>query len=90
MNKTTIEAVDVETLNEVYSKLSVYQRVEKLYEDFDKEDIMLTSSFAGTSAFLLKVFSDINKDPGETGYISKNELKFYMDHWGFKLTEREF
>tara|TARA_B110000285_G_C15094194_1_gene600915 strand:- start:277 stop:561 length:285 start_codon:yes stop_codon:yes gene_type:complete len=37
-----------------------------------------------------KAFSDINKDPGETGYISKNELKFYMDHWGFKLTEREF
>ena len=37
-----------------------------------------------------KAFSDINKDPGETGYISKNELKFYMDHWGFKLTDREF
>ena len=37
-----------------------------------------------------KAFSDINKDPGETGYISKSELKFYMDHWGFKLTEKEF
>jgi len=34
-----------------------------------------------------KAFSDINKDPAETGYISKKELKFYLDHWGFKLTE---
>ena len=37
-----------------------------------------------------KAFSDINKDPGETGYISKGELKFYLDHWGFKLTDQEF
>ena len=37
-----------------------------------------------------KAFSDINKEPGETGYIAKSELKFYMDHWGFKLTEAEF
>ena len=30
--------------------------------DFDTKEIMLTSSFAATSAFLLKVFSDVNKE----------------------------
>ena len=55
-------AIDTKALNEVYTKLSVYERVERLYQDFDAKDIMLTSSFAATSAFLLKVFSDVNKE----------------------------
>lgn len=49
-------------LNERYLGLSPHQRVEALYKDFDQSEIMLTSSFAATSAFLLKVFSDVNKD----------------------------
>jgi phosphoadenosine phosphosulfate reductase len=64
--------------NERYSGLSVYQRVEQLYKDFDAKDIMLTSSFAATSAFLLKVFSDINKDQLiyfiDTGYHFKETI----------------
>jgi phosphoadenosine phosphosulfate reductase len=64
--------------NERYSGLSVYQRVEELYKDFDAKDIMLTSSFAATSAFLLKVFSDINKDQLiyfiDTGYHFKETI----------------
>lgn len=59
MNNVLIEK-DLEELNKKYDTLSVYQRVEKLYEDFDEDDIMLTSSFAATSAFLLKVFSDVH------------------------------
>ncbi len=58
----TNEALDIEKLNQDYAPLEVYKRVEKLYKDFDQSEIMLTSSFAATSAFLLKVFSDINKD----------------------------
>ena len=64
--------------NERYNGLSVYQRVEQLYKEFDAKDIMLTSSFAATSAFLLKVFSDINKDQLiyfiDTGYHFKETL----------------
>jgi len=52
---------NLEQLNAKYEKLSVYKRVEALYKDFDAEEIMLSSSFAATSAFLLKVFSDVNK-----------------------------
>ncbi len=68
----------LEELNVQYAKLSVYQRVEQLYKDFDETEIMLTSSFAATSAFLLKVFSDVNKDQKiyfiDTGYHFKETL----------------
>lgn len=71
---------DVSELNNKYRKLSVCQRIEKLYQDFELQEIMLTSSFAATSAFLLKIFSDINKDQVvyfiDTGYHFEDTLKY--------------
>ncbi len=65
-------------LNESYARKTVYQRVEALYEEFNADEIMLTSSFAATSAFLLKVFSDVNKDQIiyfiDTGYHFKETI----------------
>lgn len=70
--------INIDSLNTKYEKLSIYKRVEELYKDFDADDIMLTSSFSATSAFLLKVFSDINKDQIiyfiNTGYHFKETL----------------
>jgi len=70
--------IDIESLNTQYAKLDVYKKVEQLYCDFAEEDIMLTSAFAATSAFLLKVFSDINKNQKiyfiDTGYHFKETL----------------
>ncbi len=77
MENVTVK-VDLKNLNKKYHELSVYKRVETLYKDFDAQDIMLTSSFAATSAFLLKVFSDINKNQKiyfiDTGYHFKETL----------------
>lgn len=79
----TLTQTATEQLNEQYNALSVYQRVEQLYKDFDADDIMITSAFAATSAFLLKVFSDINKDQViyfiDTGYHFKETL-IYKDY----------
>ncbi len=65
-------------LNRKYAKLSVKERVEELYKDFPQEEIMLTSSFATTSAFLLKIFSEVNKSQEvqfiDTGYHFKETL----------------
>jgi len=73
-----IQQLTLEQLNIKHEPLSVYQRVEELYRDFDASEIMLTSSFAATSAFLLKVFSDVNKDQKiffiDTGYHFKETL----------------
>jgi len=56
------EYTTLDKLNIKHEPLDVYQRVEALYEDYSEDEIMLTSSFAATSAFLLKVFSDVNSD----------------------------
>ena len=65
-------------LNNKYRSLNVHDRIEELYHDFDVSDIMLTSSFAATSAMLLKFFSDVNKDQLiyfiDTGYHFKETL----------------
>ena len=70
-------------INRQYDQLTVYERVEKLYEDFHADDIMLTSAFAATSAFLLNVFSDVNKDQIiyfiDTGYHFQETL-IYKDY----------
>jgi len=70
-------------LNKDYSTKNIHQRVEKLYCDFELEDIMLTSSFAATSAMLLKVFSDVNPNQLiyfiDTGYHFKETL-IYKDY----------
>jgi len=75
---STLNHSGIETLNQQYDSLSVYKRVEQLYHDFDADDIMITSAFAATSAFLLKVFSDINKEQViyfiDTGYHFKETL----------------
>lgn len=70
-------------LNKKYRSLNVHHRIEALYHDFDVSDIMLTSSFAATSAMLLKFFSDVNKDQLiyfiDTGYHFKETL-IYKDY----------
>lgn len=66
------------SLNKKYHTLSPIERVRELYNDFDQSKVMLTSSFAATSAFLLKLFSDVNKEQKiyfiDTGYHFKQTL----------------
>ncbi len=70
-------------LNKKYRLLQVHDRIEALYDDFDVSDIMLTSSFAATSAMLLKFFSDVKKEQLiyfiDTGYHFKETL-IYKDY----------
>lgn len=81
--KLQLTTEEIKQLNETYRKLSPEQRIKQLYEDFDQEDIMLTSSFAATSALLLKLFSDANKSQKiyfiDTGYHFKETL-IYKDY----------
>jgi len=81
--QSNVLKLDHIALSKQYEKLSVYRRVEQLYEDFEQEDIMLTSSFAATSAFLLKVFSDVNRDQViyfiDTGYHFR-ETMIYKEY----------
>jgi phosphoadenosine phosphosulfate reductase len=70
----------IESLNARYAPLSVDERVKQLYEDFAADKIMLTSSFAATSAFLLHVFSRVAPQQKvffiDTGYHFPQTLEY--------------
>ena len=75
-----ITADDINALNAKYKSLSAKERIIQLYLDFEVTDVMLTSSFAATSAFLLKLVSDVNKNQEvffiDTGYHFHDTLKY--------------
>ena len=79
-SKTQFTEQDIQKLNKKYKPLSACQRIETLYQDFDLDEIMLTSSFAATSAFLLKLVSDVNKNQEvffiDTGYHFDETLDY--------------
>ena len=78
--KPNISEEEIKALNKKYKTLSVTERIAELYKDFKQEDVMLTSSFAATSAFLLKLVSDLNKTQKvyfiDTGYHFEDTLKY--------------
>lgn len=87
LEKRIVSAQTILDLNHAYKPLSIHQRIKKLYEDFEVEEVMLTSSFAATSAFLLKFFSDVNPAQEvffiDTGYHFEETLAYKKE-----LTER--
>lgn len=78
--KRVLTEEEINILNKKYQPLSVDQRINELYNDFDVNEVMLTSSFAATSAFLLKLFADINKQQEvffiDTGYHFPETLDY--------------
>ncbi len=75
-----ISEAEIKALNKKYKPLSATARIKQLYKDFDVAEVMLTSSFAATSAFLLKLFSEINTHQTvffiDTGYHFEDTLKY--------------
>ena len=71
---------EIAALNKKYKPLSATQRIKELYNDFEVDDVMLTSSFAATSAFFLKLFSEANQEQKvffiDTGYHFEETLKY--------------
>lgn len=79
--KTAILGADqIKTLNEHYRQLSVDDRIRQLYQDFSTEQVMLTSSFAATSAFFLHLFSRLAPQQTvffiDTGYHFQETLDY--------------
>lgn len=80
VEKRIITEEEVKELNSKYKALSIEERVKELYTDFLPGEIMLTSSFAATSAFLLKLFSMTNSEQLvyfiDTGYHFEETLSY--------------
>ena len=78
--KRAVSEEEVAALNKKYKPLSLEERLTALYQDFGQAEVMLTSSFAATSAFLLKLFSQVNPEQLvyfiDTGYHFEETLNY--------------
>ena len=79
-----IEAKDrINELNDIFRPLQPEQRITELYRHFSEDQIMLTSSFAATSAYLLHLFSVYHPTQEvlfiDTGYHF-NETLIYKEY----------
>ena len=81
-NTTTIDRSEISDeqikfLNKKYKLLSATNRIKELYKDFDVSEVMLTSSFAATSAFLLKILS--TPKPSSLGIMTSQRIKSKLE-----------
>lgn len=80
VEKRILASQKISDLNKKYRPLSIERRIEEIYRDFKEGEIMLTSSFAATSAFLLKMVSQVNKNQKvffiDTGYHFEETLGY--------------
>jgi phosphoadenosine phosphosulfate reductase len=76
-------AATIAALNEKYRLLNFAERIERLYRDFDPGKVMVTSSFAATSAYFLHIISRIRPQQTvffiDTGYHFPETL-IYKDY----------
>lgn len=67
-------------LNARYAPMSFQQRIAELYRDFDPRRVLVTSSFAATSAYFLHIISRIRPEQRihfiDTGYHFEQTLQY--------------
>lgn len=82
-NSAGLTAEEIAALNEAYAPLGFAERIHRLYEDFDPQKVLVTSSFAATSAYFLHIFSRLRPEQVisfvDTGYHFQETLR-YRDH----------
>lgn len=66
--------MDFQSLNTKYVSLHPKQRLEKLFEDFDQEKILFTTSLGSTSVILLHLLSEVK--PGHPVYFIDTSYHF--------------
>ena len=91
-NAVTLSKRELSSLNDQYKALHFEERLSLLYQDFDVDKIMVTSSFAATSAYFLHIISSINKEQKiffiDTGFHFKETLAYkdyLVDLYGLKV-----
>mgnify|MGYP001221621012 CR=1 FL=1 len=80
MEKTLPTKEEIKELNDRFRQLQPEQRITELYRHFEMDEVMLTSSFAATSAYLLHIFSIYASDQPvlfiDTGYHFEETLVY--------------
>ncbi len=58
-NIAGLTADELSRLNDEYAGLHFKERIQRIYKDFDPNKVLVTSSFAATSAYFLHIISEI-------------------------------
>lgn len=61
-NSAGLSTEAIAELNRAYAPLDFEQRIRRLYQDFDPDKVLVTSSFAATSAYFLHIISRIRPE----------------------------
>ena len=75
-NSAGLTAEDIAALNDEYTPLGFGDRLRRLYMDFNPDKVLVTSSFAATSAYFLHIISRIRPDQ----VISFVDTGFHFPH----------
>ena len=58
-NSAGLSADELARLNREYAKLHFKERIQRVFRDFEPDKVLVTSSFAATSAYFLHIISEI-------------------------------
>jgi phosphoadenosine phosphosulfate reductase len=79
-NTAGLSAEDIRLLNRAYARLNFEERIRELYNDFDPDKVLVTSSFAATSAYFLHIVSRIRPNQTitfiDTGFHFPETLRY--------------
>lgn len=79
-NSAGLTVAEIDALNQRYRAMGFEARIRAFYEDFDVKDVLVTSSFAATSAYFLHIIHRIQPRQKiafiDTGYHFLETLKY--------------
>ena len=91
-NTAGLDEQQIAELNQAYQPLDFQQRIARLYRDFALEKVLVTSSFAATSAYFLHIISTIQPEQEisfvDTGFHFNETLSykdFLTNQYGLKV-----
>lgn len=82
----------IEALNQIFKDLTFEQRLHRLYDYYEEDEVLMTSSFGTNSAFLLHLLAQVR--PGQkvyfidTGYHFEETLdykNYIRKHWNLNI-----
>lgn len=80
MNLLLNKKPPVETLNQIFKGLTFEQRLHQLYDYYEEDEILMTSSFGSNSAFLLHLLAQVRPSQEvcfiDTGYHFEETLAY--------------
>jgi phosphoadenosine phosphosulfate reductase len=94
LRRAVVDTAAIQALNEQYRPLDFEARLHRLYTDFAPDKVLVTSSFAATSAYFLHIVASIRPQQAvhfiDTGYHFPETLayrQYLVDRFG--LTVRD-